>query len=269
MTNRVLILFVSILFLFSCKKEQNTVVQLCPEEFKSEAQLHIGEVVNEHIQNDETNFSILNREDHTEAYEYLEQLFYTMVNTQPMALNLPIYNWEVNIVENDSLRTAFFVPGGQFYVYTGLLKYLEAEHQLLSIIAHELFYVNTDWIPQTIKKEEVINCFLLGDLTLNRDVPEASQIATALPMLPFSSDAVIEADSFSLDVLCPFLYEPLGLREIILKASEDDEILHWLEYRMANISQRLDAISRLVTNCDPGGVRNEESYRKFKEEMLP
>ena len=266
------VIFVVGIFLlgFSCKKkEANVVVEFCPEFFEPEEQILIGQAVDLHIKNDAINFPILSETDYPEAYNYVEQLFRSMVNTQPIGANVVTYKWHLNILHNDSMRTAFFVPGGEFYVYTGLLKFLDAEHQLLSIMAHELYYANSQLIPATIKDQEIVDCFDLGDLTLGREVTSAVNIAAALPMLRFSEEAVMEADSFAITVLCPFLYEPLGVREIILMGAESTETFHWLEYRFADNQQRIQEASRLAADCDLGGVRNEEMYLKFKTEQLP
>ena len=266
------VIFVVSIFLlgFSCKKrEANVVVEFCPEFFEPEDQILIGQAVDLHIKNDVANFPILSETDYPDAYKYVEQLFRSMVNTQPIGANVVTYNWHLNIVQDDSIRTAFFVPGGEFYIYTGLLKFLNAEHQLLSIIAHELYYANSQLIPATIKDQEIVDCFDLGDLTLNREVPSAVDIAAALPMLRFSENAVMEADSFAINVLCPFLYEPLGIREVILMGAESTETFHWLEYRFANKEIRIQEAGRLAEDCDLGGVRNEEMYLKFKTEQLP
>lgn len=258
------------LLVFSCKKkEANLVVEFCPEIFKPAHQVLIGEAVDFHIKDDSVNFPVLSETNYPEAYEYVELLFRSMVNTQPIGANVVNYNWHLNILHDDSMRTAFFVPGGEFYVYTGLLKFLDAEHQLLSIIAHELYYANSQLIALTIKEQEVINCFDLGDLTLGRDVPAAVDIATALPTMEYSETAVMEADSFAITVLCPFLYDPLGIREIILIGEETTETFHWLEYRSANSDMRIQEVGRFAADCDLGGVRNEEMYQKFKTEQLP
>ena len=256
-------------FVFSCKKSPNVVAEICPEVFEAEAQILIGESIDFYIKNDPANFPILAETDYGAAYSYLNQLFFSMVNTEPITENKDIYNWHLNIVHNDTLRTAFFLPGGEFYVYTGLLKFLDAEHQLLSIIAHELYYVNTELIPLTIKDKEFIKCVKLGDITLNRDVPEAADIAIEMPTLDFPADAVMEADSFAIQILCPFLYEPLGIREIILKANDSNETFHWLEHRSANPAQRIEEALRIAGGCDLGGVRNEAAYLRFKTENLP
>lgn len=270
MSYRILLFLGVFLSFIACKKQApNVVVEFCPEMFEANEQRLIGEQVDFYIKNDAANFPILSEEEYGEAYAYIRQLFNSMVDTEPVAENRNIYNFNLNIVHNDSMRTAFFVPGGEFYIYTGLLKFLDAEHQLLSIIAHELYYANTEAIPLIIKDEEIIDCFDLGDLTLDREVPSAADIAAALPTLEFPADLVMEADSFAVSILCPFLYEPLGLREIILKAENSAENFQWLEYRSANEEQRIQEASRLAADCDLGGVRNEEMYQKFKTEQLP
>lgn len=47
------------------------------------------------------------------------------------------FNWEFNLVENDS-QNAFCLPGGKVVVYTGILKVAKNDDQLATVISHEI-----------------------------------------------------------------------------------------------------------------------------------
>ena len=261
----------SIFFIaFACKKrESNQVENFCPENFDTEAQILIGNTVNATIESDPASFDVLSPIDYPAAYNYLNTLFFTILNTEPVHPNRYVYDWELYIIRDDSVKTAFFAPGGSLYIYTGLLKFLESEHQLISIIAHEVYYANTEDIPINLREADVINCLDLGDITLGREVATSDALAYGLPSLEFNATQVLQADSFAVHVLCPFLYEPLGIREIITKAQDEEVFVEWLEYRSASINERIDALSEFASGCDLGGVRNEESYQQFVANDLP
>jgi predicted Zn-dependent protease len=50
------------------------------------------------------------------------------------------YQWEVNLIEDDSLN-AWAMPGGKMIVYTGLLKVTQSEAGLATVVAHEIAHV--------------------------------------------------------------------------------------------------------------------------------
>jgi predicted Zn-dependent protease len=47
------------------------------------------------------------------------------------------YNWEMAIVESDSIN-AFVMPGGKIVVFEGILKAAQNQHQLAAVIGHEI-----------------------------------------------------------------------------------------------------------------------------------
>jgi len=50
------------------------------------------------------------------------------------------YQWEFNLIEDDSLN-AWAMPGGKVVVYTGLLKITQTEAGLATVISHEIGHV--------------------------------------------------------------------------------------------------------------------------------
>ena len=49
----------------------------------------------------------------------------------------PGFNWEFNVLESKEVN-AFCLPGGKIFVYTGLLKLIENDDQLATVIGHEV-----------------------------------------------------------------------------------------------------------------------------------
>ena len=105
-----LLIFACIIFIaFACeKKEPNQVENICPEKFDADAQILIGNAVNATIANDTMSFDVLSRNDYAEAYDYLNTLFLSIVNTEPVHPNRNVYDWQVRIIYDDSIKTAFF-----------------------------------------------------------------------------------------------------------------------------------------------------------------
>ncbi|MEO0899084.1 MAG: M48 family metallopeptidase [Bacteroidota bacterium] len=55
-----------------------------------------------------------------------------------LADQLPEFDWEFNVVKNDTTVNAFCMPGGKVVVYTGILKITQDEDGLAVVMGHEI-----------------------------------------------------------------------------------------------------------------------------------
>ena len=254
------------LFFISCEKEPAKVISINPTEFSEADQIKIGNTFKNTIEQSSGQFNILDKTAYGPAYNYVEKLFSTMLNTAQVERRL-IYDWTVHIVQDDSIKTLFFLPGGHLYIYTGLLKYIESESQLLELIGHEIYYADTDLL--VLKMREKFDGKTMGDILLGKEVPQIDELAAAMPSLKFEEEQVVLADSFAVAMICPFLYEPLGIVQIIEKAEREAVSLEWLEAKSAPAELRKSSLERHAMPCGLNGVTNEDDYQKFKSEYLP
>ncbi len=261
-----LFLAASLAFFTACNETPNKVISINPEELTTEDQVKIGEAFQLALESDGDVFNLLDKSEYPEAYAYVEQLFYAMLNTAPVQRRLD-FDWSVKIIHDDEVRTAFFLPGGHFYVYTGLLKYLDSESQLLGVIGHEMYYTDSDLLINRIKQE--FGGVMLGDILLENPVPELPDYAAEVPHLIFGEPSVVLADSFAVEMICPFLYEPSGIKKILEKAKDEEIQPLWLEARQGKIDTRIKYLNAEIAECGLPGVANVENYDKFKTEYLP
>ncbi len=261
-----LAIFSVLLFFLSCQKEPAKVISINPSEFSEEDQIKIGDAFKNTIEQSSSEFNILDKSAYSQAYIYLEKLFNTMLNTAQVEHRL-VYNWTVHIVKDDSIKTLFFLPGGHLYIYTGLLKYVDTESQLLEIIGHEIYYSDTDLL--IMKMREEFDGKIMGDILLGNQVPQMDELVAAMPSLHFDEEDVVLADSFAVAMICPFLYEPLGIMHVVEKAEREAVSLEWLEARSVSADIRKNYLERHAIPCGLNGITNEAAYQKFKEEYLP
>lgn len=253
------------LFLFSCEKKSGKVVGTNLVDFTIEEQIKIGEVLQETIESNRVAFDILEQAEYPDAYEYLNILLNTLLNT-PMVTHRNEFDWDISIIHNDTLRTAFVLPGGKAYVYTGLLKYLDAEHQLLSVLGHELYYADTELMVQRLRA--AFSGIVMGDLVLDNEVEDLDNMIEEIPYMGFTPEEVMEADSYSVDILCLFQYSPLGIKHLIEKEPGNENV-HWLDSRSCDEVMRINNLETLTQGCAIGGVTNESSYQDFVQNDLP
>lgn len=260
MTNR--LFFFSILFslfLTSCRDGASVVGSISLDEYSPEHNIVIGNAVDASVN---LSYTTLSPDEAPEAAEYLQKML-NIVTTTPEFTTRTVYNWEISIVVDDSRRTAFALPNGHLYIYSGLLRYLETESQLLSLLAHELAYVEKGLATLLLEKE--FGSKELGDIVLDNGFADVAAMAEVFPTLSYKNEDVKEADKFSVEVLCPFVYEPRGIVKIIQKSQQfPDEILEWLVIRPTedNVG-RINKINFLAQECGLDGTKNEEEYLAF------
>ncbi|MCF8248150.1 MAG: M48 family metalloprotease [Saprospiraceae bacterium] len=231
MKKHVLPSLISILALFAaCNKTPDKVISINPNELTTADQVKIGEAFQLALEANTDKFPILDAASYPEANAYVSKLFYTMLNTAQVQ-HRKDYNWSVHIIQNDEMRTAFFLPGGHFYIYTGLLKYLDTESELLGIIGHELFYVDSELLTERIR--QAFGGVLLGDILLENPVPDLPNFVNDMPMLDFDEENVTAADAYAVQLICPFLYEPSAIKKILAKAEMEELKPLWLKTRPA------------------------------------
>lgn len=118
------------------------------------------------------------------------------------------FDWEVKIIQDDSVLNAFCTAGGYIYVYTGLIKYLESEDQLAGVMGHEMGHA--DRRHSTIAMTQQYGISTLLSIIFGSDPSLLSQVANSLIGFKFSKDHERDADAHSVIYLCPTDYNAAG-----------------------------------------------------------
>jgi predicted Zn-dependent protease len=166
----------------------------------------LGEQTAAEIAGDPNQYPILDSAKYHEVYAYIYKIRNTILNSGKVSLK-DQFNWPVKIIHNDTVLNAFCTPGGHIYVYTGLMKYLDAEDQLAGVLAHEMGHADmrhsTRQMTTMYGVEALLN-MLAGDRTMIK------QITGSLIGLKFSRNHETEADQKSVEYLCPTNYAADG-----------------------------------------------------------
>lgn len=266
MKNRV-ILFIFIMIGFAaCRPEPNHVTRINKEHFTLAEQQEIGDILQIAIEKNHEKFPILSKTGFEEAYNYLDLLNRTLL-ASPNVENRNEYSWDISIIRNDAIKTAFITPGGHLYLYTGLLKFLETEHQLAAILAHEIAYADSDFMINRLKAE--YGGLVLGDLLLGNKIENLDEMACSLANLAFSGSDVLSADAYSVNLLCPFAYDASGIKSILETIDSNDVFVEWLQTRRGDFEERIQNITTHAMPCGSEGQVFTERYKNFKENLLP
>ena len=197
-----LLLALSILFLLlfsSCKKGGINI-------FTIDDDKQLGLETVQQINADPVNYPLLSKTTYTASYSYLNNIRDQILNTGLVQYKSD-FDWDMNIIKNDSVLNAFCTPGGHIYVYTGLIKYLDNASSLAGVLGHEMGHADLRHSTQQLTELYGIETLVSIIAGSNSQLPG---LITNVIGLQFSKDHEKQADAYSVKVLCPIKYHADG-----------------------------------------------------------
>ena len=251
----------------SCKDKNNNFLLPSIEE-----DVKLGAQVADQIENDPDQFPILDESEHPEAYTYLNNLLDYILTSGEVQYKEE-FVWDIQIIENDSVLNAFATPGGYLYVYTGLIKYLDQEDDLMGVLGHEVAHSDLRHTTRNIQRQYGISILL--DLIAGENSSQltqvAGQIAGTVAGLSFSRSFESEADDRSVEYLAQTPYACNGAYSFFQKLLDEGQGGRTPEFlsthpdpenRIEDINTKADEIGCDTTPLAPA------TYEDFKN-MLP
>ncbi len=261
----ILSFLLSLFLFFSCKKAEQIIERDLDNVFTVKDHLVIGQTMADQIARMPEKFHTLDTTKYEDAYEYLHTLINTLKLTA-VVKHRDDFNWKVTILHDDHTKSAFTLPGGHIYVYTGLLHFLEAEHELMAILANEIAYADKELSALALSEEH--GGVFLGDITLGKEVEELAKVVEGFPRLEFSEEKVYDADEYAIELLCPFQYDISGLKNFLSRANSKK--IAWIASKKGeDLNSRLAHIEAHALECGEGGVTNHGQYVAKIKNFLP
>ena len=254
----------SIFFIVSCDKPAENTIHLNKETFSSEEEKIIGATVKETILSLPEEFPVLDKDAYYNAYAYVTTLYKMLLNTENVTLR-KAYDWDITIIHDDVMKAAFITPGGHLFIYTGLLKALHTESELVGVLAHEIYYAEKGYAIKRLKEEYSDLADILLD---NVDPPFLDDLAKDMKYIPFAQNEVNKADKFAINLLCPFQYDATGLNSILEIAENSGTQVDWLSIRPGT-ENRKEEILDMAKSCGEEESTFADRYQNFKTRMIP
>ncbi|MCX7606998.1 MAG: M48 family metalloprotease, partial [Bacteroidia bacterium] len=195
------------LTLTTCKKNPEEPSQPWFNLFTVEDDLRLGAQVASQIEANPSEYPILDSAQYPSAYAHLYRMRNTLLATGKLQY-AERFPWRIRIIRNDSTLNAFCAPGGYIYVYTGLIKYLQNEAQLIGVLGHEMAHADRRHTSQLLTQAYGVQTLL--SLITGSDSSLLAQVAGGLILLSFSRDHERDADAHSVIYLCPTDYRADG-----------------------------------------------------------
>jgi beta-barrel assembly-enhancing protease len=132
------------------------------------------------------------------AYTHLDRIVNRVLNSGEVKYKNE-FPWTVKIIDDRETLNAFAAPGGQIYVFTGLMKFLDDEDHFAGVLAHEIAHADKRHSVRQLQRNYGIAILLSVALGNNPGALQqiAGQLAGTLAGLRFSRDAETEADNTS------------------------------------------------------------------------
>lgn len=191
--------------------------------FSVQDDIDLGQQVAAEIASDPETYPILSETQYPEAYAYLEGMMDEILSSSSVTYRNE-FPWKINIIDQDVLN-AFATPGGQIYVYTGLIYFLDTEDDLAGVIGHEIAHADQRHSSKQLQKSQGISV-LLAILTGENSgalTEVVTQVAGGLAALKFSRDDEAEADDFSVEYLADTDYACNGAASFFEKLLDNEE----------------------------------------------
>lgn len=254
----------------SCRPDpkEDIVVGQSKDEFDEADQIMIGNAISTIISEPSNGFNVLAEEDYQEVYVHLNTLIDQISNTAKVQRRND-FDWKIIILENDEELNAFITPGGHLYICSGLLKFLEGEHELIGLIAHEIAYADSDNLINQLKME-------FGNKKLSKVIsndPESDvivlDIAYALGEMIIDEKAIKEADQFCADIVCEFEWDGEGLLSLLERGGRDSlKTIKWLKTRPVT-DTRIDDLTDFIHNrVEVCGRTDSTYYQRYLEKVI-
>jgi len=185
----------------------------------------------------------------TEAQQYVQSIANEILKS-PEVKYATTFSYQVKIINKGEIVNAFALPGGYVYVYTGLLKFVDNEATLASVLAHEIAHAERRHATKRLTKHYGVQVLLGLVLGENPTVLEEifSNLLTNLGFLYNSREDEYEADEYAFKYLLTSQWYPGAMTYFFnaIKNNEDKSFLKELLSTHPMPQNRIDAVEKLI-----------------------
>lgn len=166
--------------------------------------------------------TLLNETEYSTAYSMLNNYKNAILNSGEVK-HKDDFEWRLKIIRDDNTVNAFCVPGGYIYVYTGLIKNLQDESELVGVLGHEM--AHADKRHSTEQMTKAYGLSMLTEILLGGSSSKwrtLTDITTGLFSLKFSRNDETEADTYAVKYEYQTKWDARGVGSFFARAGSSD-----------------------------------------------
>ena len=166
----------------------------------------------------------------------------------------------IKVIDSDQVN-AFALPGGFFYVYTGLILRAQEESELAGVMAHEISHVTARHGTRTATKGDIMQLASIPAMIFipyswaGWGIYQGMNLAIPLTFLKFSRDQEREADFLGLQYMYKAGYDP-------------NSYVTFFERIQADEKRRPGTIPKVFSTHPPNAERIENTQKEIAR-ILP
>lgn len=250
--------------IFSCSDDGDNTFNI----FSVDDDIAFGEELQQEIESNPALYPLLDEVQYADAYQHINRIRDSILDTDELIYG-DRFDWEVDIIENDSVLNAFCAPGGYICVYTGIIKFLDNEAQFAGVMGHEMAHADRRHVTDQLTKAYGIQLLLgivLGN-NPNQLAEIAANLAAGVASLAFSRDAEHESDEYSVQYLYETSYDARGVGGFFLKLDDSSYPPEFLSTH-PHPDNRYERIEEIWEGLGGNvGSTYEDSYQDFKNSL--
>ncbi len=250
--------------------------------FSDSDDVALGKEVSEEIKNNPKEYPIY--KDDPAVKSYINERIVKEILSSPKIQKRNVYDYKIELIDNDSIYNAFAMPGGNIFIYTGILKYLDSEAALAGVLGHEIAHAERRHATKRMTKYygvSILSSIILGDKP-SQIAEISANLFVGLAFLANSRSDEDESDQYSFEYLRDTRFYPGGVKFFFEKMRDDGlvnsksgSIETFLSThpdpiaRISNTNQRLQQNNIQVVDykSNVDGVFKNEYKRNIKDKL--
>lgn len=161
------------------------------------------------------------------------------------AKDKPKYAFTYTLIDAN-VQNAFAVPGGYVYIYTGIIKSMKDESELVGVLGHEIAHVTRHHYRDALAKQAGMS--ILYEALVGKDAGQLTQVVAqtfgTLASLSVSRDNESEADKYGTKYTAALGRNPLGIAKYFDRVK--DPGFAWLSTHPAP-KNRVETVQKQVS----------------------
>lgn len=224
----------------------------------------MGQQLEAQIASNPTEYPVLSETQYADAYGHIRRIRDKILASGEVDY-ADRFEWNVKLINQDVLN-AFAAPGGYIYVYTGLINYLDSEHELAGVMGHEIGHAAARHSTDQMTKQYGL-AFML-QVASGGNPGGLEQLAAGLLTLKFSRGDESEADDLSVKYLCKTDYKADGAAGFFQKIIDEGAASQpaFLSTH-PNPDNRVENIQAEEVELGCTGTNEEGDYAAFKASL--
>lgn len=224
-------------------------------DFSVEQEEQLGDLMKDGIW---SNLPALHNHDTDSALTVITERLLAAVDSTP-------YHYRFRIIRNEQIN-AFTIPGGNIYLFSGLIEVSDSPEEIAAVLAHEIGHAEKRHVVKKIVKEFSIAA--IASVITGGDPGLMVQVIELVLGSSFDREQEDEADQYALELLEKSGIDPRHLADFFEKLNEEDLSYNPnLEILMTHPhnDRRIDKARSYRTSRDFKETKLDLDWKKVKE----